>query len=85
MHEQDHRNRAEGGHRVSAAAGLCWALWASHLEVYNSVQCLSYTLTAEHFYWAAFVLFLSQIINPFNRMSLILADATSDKVELEES
>lgn len=46
------------------------------LEVYNSVQCLSYILTDQHFSWATFILFLFKK-NSFNCMSLILTYAMS--------
>lgn len=52
---------------------------ASHATTwkFTTVQCLSSILTDEHFSWATSTLFLFQIVNSFNRMSLVLPYAMS--------
>lgn len=52
---------------------------ASHAMTwkFTTVQCLSSILTDEHFSWATSTLFLFQIVNSFNRMSLVLPYAMS--------
>lgn len=43
---------------VSRLAGDSVGILHHDLEVYNSVQCLSCILTAQHFSWATFLLFV---------------------------
>lgn len=43
---------------VSRLVGDSVDILHHNLEVYNSVQCLSCILTAQHFSWATFLLFL---------------------------
>lgn len=56
-----------------------WEMRASHATTwkFTTVQCLSSILTDEHFSWATSTLFLFQIVNSFNRMSLVLPYAMS--------
>ena len=63
----DHEDRA-GSRLVLASVGI------SHddSQVYNSVQCLSYILTDQHFSWATFILFIFKKRNSLTCMSLIL-------------
>lgn len=68
-----------GDHKDLCAARLVLdsvGILRDDLEVYNSVQCLSYILTDQHFSWATFILFLFKK-NSFNCMSLILTYAMS--------
>lgn len=75
----------QGDHRDVQGCQAGWETWASHATTwkFTTVQCLSSILTDEHFSWATSTLFLFQIVNSFNCMSLVLSHATSYEVELD--